>query len=345
MKKQSKQTAPRPDYDSPWKGLLTRFFPQCLEFFFSDLHAAIDWRRGFEFLDKELQKVSVGAKLGRRLADKLVKVWLRDGREVWVLVHLEIQGEREGDFELRMFVYHYRIFDYYGQRVISLALLTDDDPRWRPDEFGYELFGTSLRLKFRTVKLLDYVAHWEELAASRNPFAVVTMAQLKARETRDDPPAALRWKWWLIRSLYQRGYRREDVRQLFLYIDWMMQLPEELEMKLETMIEEFEAELGTDYVSGMERRAIKRGLQQGLQQGLQKGRQQGLQQGKQQEAAALLLRQLTRRFGELSPTLSKRIAALPLARLERLGEALFDFVTIKDLHAWLRTHKANGKKG
>jgi hypothetical protein len=35
------------------------------------------------------------AELGRRLADKLVKVWRRDGEEVWVLIHIEVQGQVE----------------------------------------------------------------------------------------------------------------------------------------------------------------------------------------------------------------------------------------------------------
>src|SRR5262249_48105959 len=159
------------------------------------------------------------------------------------------------------------------------------------------------------------------------------------------PQKALDWKWWLIRSLYRRGYRVEDVRQLFLYIDWMMQLPEELEMKLDTMIEKFEAELGTRYVSGLERRATKRGLQEGMQKGLQQGMQKGMQKGKQEAVAALLLRLLHRRFGMLSPTLGKRIVSLPVEYLEQLAEDSLDFATIKDLHAWLRAHKANGKKG
>jgi hypothetical protein len=46
---------------------------------FSEAYAGIDWARGYEFLDKELQQVVRDAELGRRLADKLVKVWRVDG--------------------------------------------------------------------------------------------------------------------------------------------------------------------------------------------------------------------------------------------------------------------------
>lgn len=41
----------------------------------------IDWEKGHTFLDKELQQVVQDAELGRRLADKLVQVWRKGGKE------------------------------------------------------------------------------------------------------------------------------------------------------------------------------------------------------------------------------------------------------------------------
>ena len=56
------------------------------------------WERGYVFLDKELHKISRRAREKRRYADKLVKIWQRDGQETWVLVHVEIQAGYEKDF-------------------------------------------------------------------------------------------------------------------------------------------------------------------------------------------------------------------------------------------------------
>ncbi|MBI4870720.1 MAG: hypothetical protein HY814_04045 [Candidatus Riflebacteria bacterium] len=64
----------RTDYDSPWKEALERYFQPFLALFFPVAHEGIDWGKGHEFLDKELQKVVRDAELGRRLADKLVRV-------------------------------------------------------------------------------------------------------------------------------------------------------------------------------------------------------------------------------------------------------------------------------
>ncbi|NJM11632.1 MAG: hypothetical protein HC889_06900 [Synechococcaceae cyanobacterium SM1_2_3] len=49
-----KTSSAQDDYDSPWKTLLERYFPAFLEWFFPAVAADIDWKRGHEFLDKEL---------------------------------------------------------------------------------------------------------------------------------------------------------------------------------------------------------------------------------------------------------------------------------------------------
>jgi hypothetical protein len=54
------------------------------------------------------------------------------GVEVWLLIHFEMQGKKEQAFPERMFIYAYRIYDRYRRPVISLAILCDDDPQWRP---------------------------------------------------------------------------------------------------------------------------------------------------------------------------------------------------------------------
>src|SRR5580765_7437400 len=93
------------DLDSPWKEALEQFLPQFLAYFFPAIHEGLDWSRGFESLDKELHQIIVDAKVGKRLADKLFKVWRIDGNEAWLLIHIEIQGKREKKFAERMFQY------------------------------------------------------------------------------------------------------------------------------------------------------------------------------------------------------------------------------------------------
>ena len=148
-------TTPQADFDSPWKQALEAYFPEFLSFFFPDIHTDIDWSSGYEMLDKELQKVVRDADLGKRYADKLVKVWRKNGEERWVIIHAEVQGQQESQFSQRMFVYNYRLRDRYNKPVVSLAVLTDERASWRPQPFSSEsLWGTQITFKFATAKLL-----------------------------------------------------------------------------------------------------------------------------------------------------------------------------------------------
>ena len=63
-----------------------------MDFFFPEAYSAIDWSKGFDFLDSELQQVTREAETGKRIVDKLVKVYLCNGKEKWLLLHIEIQN-------------------------------------------------------------------------------------------------------------------------------------------------------------------------------------------------------------------------------------------------------------
>jgi hypothetical protein len=90
--------------DTGWKRLITKHFESFLKFFYPDIHRDIDFKKGYEFLDKELQALIPESETGERTADKLVKVWLKSGAEEWLLIHIEVQGKKEERFEERMYL-------------------------------------------------------------------------------------------------------------------------------------------------------------------------------------------------------------------------------------------------
>jgi predicted transposase YdaD len=69
--------------------------------------------------------------------------------------------------------------------------------------------------------------------------------------------------------------------------------------------------------------------------------QEILEEGRQEEAAALAIRQLARRFGNLDQASRETLAALPLVRLEQLAEDLLDFSGPGDLQAWLAANQGD----
>ena len=203
----------------------------------------------------------------KRFADKLYKVWLLRGEEVWILIHIEIQSQYEENFPQRMYIYNYRAFDLYQKPVISLAILGDERVNWRPDSYNYTIAGCEVSLKFPTVKLLDYEENWSELEASSNPFAIIVMAHLKTKATTGKLPQREQWKWKLIRGLYEKEFEREQIIKLFEIIDNMMTLSPELQSSLESKIKQFEEERTMPLVSNMELRGIERGKEIGKEIG------------------------------------------------------------------------------
>jgi Domain of unknown function (DUF4351) len=77
-------------------------------------------------------------------------------------------------------------------------------------------------------------------------------------------------------------------------------------------------------------------LMMALSQAYLEWEQRTEQRGAAQEAQLLVLRQLKRRIGELSPVIQTQIQALSLAQIESLGEALLDFVSAEDLSLWMQ---------
>jgi len=195
---------------------------------------------------------------------KLVKVYLKDGTEKWLLIHLEVQGYYDADFVKRMYTYNYRIFDRYDEEVISLAILTDDNQCYRPCQYEINRWGFRHLFEFPVIKLIDYNDRVEELEASRNPFGIIVVAHLKTLETKKDDQARLKWKLSLSKALYLKGYSREDIMNLYRFIDWLMVLPKDLDLKFQDEMKAFEEEMKVAYITTAERIGIEKGKAQTL---------------------------------------------------------------------------------
>jgi predicted transposase/invertase (TIGR01784 family) len=76
-------------------------------------------------------------------------------------------------------------------------------------------------------------------------------------------------------------------------------------------------------------------LQEGEQKGERLGEERGILKGEQ----TVILRQLARRIGEISPELQSQIQSLSLYQLEALADALLDFSSLADLRTWLQTNQ------
>jgi hypothetical protein len=146
-------------------------------------------------------------------------------------------------------------------------------------------------LRFPAVKLLDYRERIEELEESSNPFAVIVAAHLTTQETRRDGTGRYEGKLRIAKSLYRRGYSRQDILELFRLIDWMISLPKAAEEQFLRQIQSFEEEKQMPYVTSFERLGHERGVAEGI---LQKGIED-------------VIEVLEVRFGEVPTEISQKI--------------------------------------
>lgn len=314
------------DFDGAWKNMLSeRRFAAFMAFFLPDVFSQIDWTRGVTFLEQELRAITRKSKRGHRSVDRLAKVWLNDGTESWVLVHVEIQSQEDASFPLRMFQYRFRALDLFGERPITcLAILGDTNAAWKPQGYSNVFWGTSIDFQFLVVKLLEYADRLDDLEKSENPFARFVLAHLKTQETKGDYETRLQWKLRIIQGLYAMGVPEAEIGQLYHDFDWLLALPDPLAIRYHTKMTQFEEERAMPHLSTAERIGRKLGRKE--------GREVGQQEGAVREAQSLLLLLGGKRFGAPPEAIRDTVLALTdRERLERLIERLLEAQTWQDV--------------
>lgn len=223
------------DYDSQWKEIITSLFQDFIEFFLPQAEQLIDFDEPIVFLEQELFKIIADKdKKGKVINDKLVKVNLKNGVQKWILIHIEIQSSFESDFSERMFTYFYRIFDRYGEKITAIAIYTGEKISKKENRFEYEFLGTKATYQFNSYKIINPTK--EELLKSKNPFALVVLASQYLLESKDDFEKRYSFKRTLIQLAKEKQFKDIQIISLLRFIDLILQLPEELEMKFEQEI-------------------------------------------------------------------------------------------------------------
>jgi hypothetical protein len=180
-------------------------------------------------------------------------------------------------------------------------------------------------LRYPVVKLLDYRGKEQQLEVDSNPFAAIVLAHLKAIETQGTPGERLTWKVRLVKGLYERGLRAEEIRQLFRLTDWMLTLPEDLEEGFLEELYRFEEERRMPYITSVERLAMKKGRQEGIQEGLREGLMEGI-------AVAL-----DTKFGAVDKELLGAIGALKsVGQMRKVARALKKAKSADDIQRLLQ---------
>ena len=103
----------------------------------------------------------------------------------------------------------------------------------------------------------------------------------------------------------------------------MMHLRQDLTERFKQELDQLEESLQMPYVTSVERLAKAEGIAEGIAEG----------------GAKVLRNQLAKLCGPLPEEVQQRIHRLPFEQLSALSEALLDFHSLADLHAWLGANR------
>jgi len=289
-----------------WKSMIEEIMADLLLFVDPEIGKELDMDRGFEFLDKELADIFPDPKASNiKAVDKLVKVFLCDGTERWVLLHVEVQGKNGKEFPTRMFEYYTRL-RRHGRPVAALAILTGEEGKKGPGVYEDRCLWTSVRYEYKTLRLVDYTD--EVLIASTNPFAAVLLvakeALLKLKGTNAEKDLALLEQKLLIDRLLNKketlfGERKTRAVKYFLYNYVAFKNPE----TNRKFVEE----------SNKDKNNITMGI---IEQMHEVKRQEGIQEGLESAVRKLLVNT------EFSPEEIAKVVEVPVVLVKKIKKEL-----------------------
>ena len=278
----------------------------------------VDLSRGFEYLDKELAEIFPDPKASNlKAVDKLVKVFLLDGAERWLLLHIEVQGKNGKGFPERMFEYYMRLRKR-GHPVAAIAILTGEEGKMRTGVYEDRCLWTSVRYEYKTLRLSDYPD--ELLKASTNPFAAVLLVAkeglLKLTGTNDEKDMELLEQKLLIDRLLNKkealfGEKKTRAIKYFLYNYVAFKNPETNRKFVEGSNKD-KNNITMGIIEYMHEIKRQEGVEEGRREGVQEGRREGLENAVQK----LLVNT------EFSPEEIAKAVEVPVALVKKIKKEL-----------------------
>jgi predicted transposase/invertase (TIGR01784 family) len=300
------------DYDCFWKDFIERFFYHLLKRALPELYGEADKDTQPRFLDKEFRDILNTADPeihgNPHFADYVLEVPMKDGGAEWVTFHIEIQG-RGGDIAVRMYHYKCLIYAHYRREPAALAILTERRPKNEPSYYSHRRFGTESVYRFNVLALMDLDDG--ELMASDNAADLVLYAAKCSRDSKGELQ-----KYNYLRKamglLSERGWGRDDKRDLLLFIERIMNLTDK---SLVAQYVEFRQKLSEEgkivHLYLGEREEAEKIWKSGIEEGIEKGKLEGRLEGKLEVARNLLV-------NGVSPDIIAKSAGLPQEKIREL---------------------------
>jgi hypothetical protein len=223
----------RINYDYWWKKLTTDFTSDFIQFFFPILFNHIDWHYPPEYLEQELIAAFSAINGGKKIADKLIRLRLKNGKMKFIFVHIEFQGKSGKAFSRRMFWYYvYIMAKYRTTDITAIAIYTGDSVTNIHNTFKVEQYGTIMSYIFNTY--IVSTQNEADLKASNNPLAIAVLANLYVNQTRTELEKRAEYKKKVFELARFKGYSVEKTERLLTFVFYLMQLPKDLEAEMKS---------------------------------------------------------------------------------------------------------------
>ena len=269
-------------YDAIWKDFIAEFWKDILKRFMPDLYDKANLKREPENLDKELRDLlPEEPKAPVRYVDTLMKIFLKDGGEEWVLLHVEIQGRGGENISRRMFRYYCLIFAHHDVNPAALAILTAKRPQseGEPGIYKAGVFGTIIEYKYNVIKA--YELDDEELKAGDNIVDLFVYAAKIAYKHSKSNEKKLHYMKIIVVLLAKKGWEQLRRRRFIIYLERVMHLSNaDYRLQFRKAADETfnEGENKMRYKTVTEE-IFEEGVAEGRAQGIAQGRAQGLMEG------------------------------------------------------------------
>jgi hypothetical protein len=223
--------------DMLWKDLVTEFDAEFILFFFGKiLHDSIDFSVAPEFLEQEFNDVYTGNVPTKKIADKIIKYRLKDGKIKIIILHIEFQGQFDKSFPERMFWYFmYIATKYKTTDITALAIYTGAHKPTVFDCFTMSNFGTKLTYAFNA-----YIIRKQKVAtllASENPVSVAVLAALYMIKAGKNDFQRYEFKKKMVEVALTKNFDKHKSFRLLNFVAHLMTLPETLETAFKEFIQ------------------------------------------------------------------------------------------------------------
>jgi len=296
---------PRINHDKLFKELLTTFFIEFLELFFSKALDYLDVD-SIQFIDKEIFS---DLTQGEKSILDIVALAKFQGQNYSFLIHIENQSSNAPEFNRRMFRYFCSLFLKYDRPIYPIALFSYDSPQ-RPEKdcFIVELpYFEVAKFNYKVIQLnrLD----WRDYLKQKNPVAAALMSKMNINP--EDRPKV---KAQCLRLMVSLKLNPAKMQLISGFVDSYLRLDSDEKVVFQSELSKMKLE-------------EKEQIMQITTSWKEEGRLEG--------QSATILRLLKRKLGNLSEEIENRIQSLESNQLDALTEDLLDFESFKDLEFWL----------